>query len=95
MIKQTADFTITNLNKKFLPQISVNGQASYQSDVTKIEIPIPNFSKEGPAKDQYKIYGDASLLLYDGGLVNEQKKSVQLKSQIDAQKIEVELYIFS
>ncbi len=93
LIQKTADLTITNLNKKFLPQLSVNGQASYQSDVTKIDIPITGFSIEGPAKDQYKIYGDASLLLYDGGLVNEQKKSAQLKSQIDAQKIEVELYM--
>lgn len=92
LIKQTADFTITNLNKKFLPQISVNGQASYQSDVTTINIPIAGFSIEGPAKDQYKIYGDASLLLFDGGMINEQKKTAQLKSEIDVQKIDVELY---
>ncbi len=92
LIKQTADFTITNLNKKFLPQISVNGQASYQSDVTTINIPIAGFSIEGPAKDQYKIYGDASLLLFDGGMINEQKKTAQLKSEIDAQKVDVELY---
>lgn len=92
LIKQTADFTITNLNKKFLPQISVNGQASYQSDVTTINIPIAGFSIEGPAKDQYKIYGDAILLLFDGGMINEQKKTAQLKSEIDAQKIDVELY---
>lgn len=92
LIRQTADFTIANLNKKFLPQLSANGQASYQSDITAINIPIAGFSIEGPAKDQYKIYGDASVLLFDGGVINEQKKTAQLKSEIDAQKIDVELY---
>lgn len=92
LLQQTANITIDNLSKKFLPQFTLNGQASYQSDVTKIDLPITGFSIEGPAKDQYKIFGDANVLLFDGGMISAQKKSTQLKAGTEAQKIEVELY---
>jgi len=30
LLKKTASLNVSNLNKNFLPQLSVNGQASYQ-----------------------------------------------------------------
>ena len=41
LVKQTADITVDNLGKGFLPQLSLNAQATYQSAVTKIDVPIP------------------------------------------------------
>jgi hypothetical protein len=41
LLKKTASLNVSNLNKNFLPQFSVNGQASYQSDVTSIEVTQP------------------------------------------------------
>src|ERR1043165_8514405 len=58
LIKQTAGLTIENLQKGYLPQVTINGQASYQSDVTSIPVKIPNFNIETPAKDQYRITTD-------------------------------------
>ena len=34
LIEQTASLTIDNLSKGYLPQITLSGQATYQSDVT-------------------------------------------------------------
>ena len=31
------------LNANYLPQVNINGQASYQSDVTKVDVIIPPF----------------------------------------------------
>src|SRR6185295_18148033 len=41
LLKKTALLTVSNLNKNYLPQLSVNGQASYQSEVTSIDVTLP------------------------------------------------------
>lgn len=92
LVKQTANLNIENLNKGFLPQFSISGQASYQSDVTQINIPLPGFKIEPPGKDQYKILADVSQLVYDGGVIKQQNELQQLNSEVEQQKVEVELY---
>lgn len=92
LVKQTAAISIGNLQKGFLPQVSISGQASYQSDVTKIDISFPGFSFNPPAKDQYKFLADVSQLIYDGGVTKEQKTLLQLNASVEDQKVEVELY---
>ena len=73
LVAQTASMNIANLNKAFLPQFSLSGQATYQSDVTQINIPIPGLNIDPLSKDQYKLQADVTQLLYDGGSVNLQK----------------------
>src|SRR6478735_4334795 len=55
LIKQTNGLTLSNLNKGYFPQVSINGQASYQSDVTTIQSPVPGVEFVPPSKNQYKI----------------------------------------
>src|SRR5215212_1786200 len=92
LIKQTEELTLNNLSAGFLPQLSFNGQATYQSDVTKVDIPIPNIKVPFQSKDQYKIVADVSQLIYDGGLIKGQKNIQQLNSSVDETRVEVELY---
>jgi len=92
LVRQTADITISNLQKGYLPQISLSGQATYQSEVTKIDIPIPGFDFNPPSKDQYKLIGDVNQLIYDGGIIKQQKEAARLSGEVDDQKVEVELY---
>ncbi|MGC4036500.1 MAG: TolC family protein [Chitinophagaceae bacterium] len=92
LVKQTADLNIDNLSKGYLPQLSVSGQATYQSDVTKVNVPIPGITIPSPSKDQYKIYAEASQLLYDGGTIKQQKVYQQLNEDVQQQQLEVELY---
>lgn len=92
LIRQTAGLNINNLNKGFLPQVSINGQASYQSDVTKVDISVPGISINAPEKDQYKITADVNQLVYDGGLTKQQKTLQDLNANISDQQVEVELY---
>jgi outer membrane protein TolC len=92
LVKQTAAINIDNLQKGFLPQVTISGQASYQSDVTKVPVSLPGFSIEPASKDQYKLIADISQLVYDGGITKEQKVYQQLNAQVEEQKVEVELY---
>ena len=73
LVKQTAAYTISNLNKGFLPQLTVSGKATYQSDVTSVPITIPGINIQQPSKDQYQLLADVSQLV-----VEEQKAEVEL-----------------
>jgi outer membrane protein TolC len=92
LIRQTATINIESLRKGYLPQVSLSGQATYQSDVTKIDIPIPGFDFNPPSKDQYKAVADVNQLIYDGGVIRQQKIAQRLNEEVEEQKVEVELY---
>lgn len=92
LVKQTANITIENLGKGFLPQLSFSGQGTYQSEVTEIKVPIPGVNIEPLSKDQYKILADVNQMVYDGGITRQQKNLQKLNEDTEQQKIEVELY---
>jgi outer membrane protein TolC len=91
-IKNAADLRIKNIETAYLPQVSLNGQATYQSEVTHISLP-PQFNISIPtaSKDQYKITLDAQQMVYDGGLARYQKKLEQAGSDADIQQIETDI----
>ena len=92
LIKQSKDITVDNLGKGFLPQISLSGQATHQSAVTGVDIPVPGISLSSVSKSQYKILADINQLIYDGGTIKEQKNIQQLNEDAEQQKVEVEMY---
>jgi outer membrane protein TolC len=92
LIKQTTGLSIDNLSKGFLPQLSLNAQATYQSEVTQVKIPVPGVTVAPMSKDQYKITADISQLVYDGGVIKQQKTIQRLNEETEQQKVEVELY---
>ncbi|SHI88708.1 Outer membrane protein TolC [Tangfeifania diversioriginum] len=81
-----------NISTNHLPQVSLNGQATYQSDVTKVDISMPNVSVPSVSKDQYKAYAEFRQSIWDGGLTaaNQQLEDAVLKSNLS--ELEVELY---
>jgi outer membrane protein TolC len=90
-IQKQEQLAVANLKTIWLPQVQLNAQASYQSDVTRVPLSLPGFSLEAPAQDQYRAVADISQLLYDGGV---SKKQVLLRQQeaISAElTVEVEL----
>ena len=92
LVQRTENITIENLEKGYLPQLSVSGQATYQSEVTGISIAFAGINIQPPSKDQYKMVADLNQTIYDGGLIREQKKTAELNAEVEEQKVEVELY---
>ncbi|MCE1163865.1 MAG: TolC family protein [Bacteroidetes bacterium] len=90
--KSINDLKLKNLNVNYLPQISFKGQATYQSDVTKLNISLPFFKPEELNKDQYKLTLDVKQLIYDGGSTSSMKETENKQVLIDNQKVEVELF---
>jgi len=92
LIVKSKDYSVTNAARGYLPQLSINGQASYQSDVTRIPIESPVLQVPVLSKDQYKIYAEATQTLYDGGMIREQQATQEANARVESQKVEVELY---
>jgi outer membrane protein TolC len=90
--QSSTNLKLKNLDVNYLPQISFKGQASYQSDVPKLNLSIPNFQFPATNKDQYKIFLDLKQTLYDGGSTGSLKDVEEKQLSTDNQKLEVELY---
>ncbi len=92
LLKRTEALNVENIKTLLLPQVTINGQATYQSDVTGISVPNNLFKIDPLSKDQYKATAEIQQTLYDGGLNKKTRELSQLSLQVDLLKNEVELY---
>jgi outer membrane protein TolC len=92
LVSRNTALALQNISKSWLPQASLSGQATYQSDVPGIPVKIPGFDIEQPSKDQYRITAEVNQLLYDGGSAAAQKNVQQASSKVELQRAEVDLY---
>ncbi|MGE5395594.1 MAG: TolC family protein [Candidatus Saccharibacteria bacterium] len=92
LYQQILDLKNENNATSLLPQLTLNGQATYQSDVTKIAISIPNMHIPTVDKDQYKIYLDLRQTIWDGGLRKARELINASENAGNQQQVEVELY---
>ncbi len=92
ILQEREVLAIDNLNtNRRLPQLSVNGQATWQSQVTKLPIELPNFSVPTLSKDQYRLTLDANYVLYDGNLTGLQTQIQRATTATAQQQVEIEL----
>jgi len=101
LIEKTEAYNLKNANKAYLPQLSLGVKATYQSDVTEIPSQLSTvisqmtgqpFSFPSLSKDQYQGVLELNQVIWDGGLVSAQKKSIKAGVEADKQKLEVDLY---
>lgn len=90
-IAKSRDFNVSNIWKGYLPQVTISGQATYQSDVTSLPISIPGMKIESLTKDQYKAVADVSQIIYDGGVMGAQAEIQRSNAESEDQKVEIEL----
>ena len=92
LLTEASKFKTSNIKSSFYPQMFLNGQASYQSEVTSLPIVIPNTKIPSLYKDQYKAVVDINQLIYDGGINKKQQLLEERSLASDKQNLEVELY---
>jgi outer membrane protein TolC len=92
LLEEKLNSEIKVLEKEKLPKLNLNAQATYQSDVIKFPLQIPNSTVEPPNKDQYRATLDANQLIYNGGNIaaNTRLKTAELATQ--QQQVAVNLY---
>ena len=91
LIGKTRDFTLENASKGYLPQISVSGKVSYQSDVTKMPIAIQGL-EFGLDKDQYQTVVELNQAIWDGGTARQRREEAKVAADVREGQVEVNLY---
>lgn len=89
---EIAEKKIDNIGINYLPKITLKGQATYQSDVTRLDIENPFFIVPEVGKDMYKLTVDVNQLIYDGGNTSTLKNVERSQLLVEKQKVEVELF---
>lgn len=89
---EIAEKKIDNIGVNYLPKITLKGQATYQSDVTRLDIENPFFIVPEVGKDMYKLTVDVNQLIYDGGNTSALKNVERSQLLVEKQKVEVELF---
>ncbi len=92
IIDKATQYSLSNASNGNLPQINLNGQATYQSAVTNFPIELPNVEVPTVSKDQYKIYGEVYQPLTNFSKVNTKKRQIEIDGEIEKQRVEVDLY---
>jgi len=90
--QQISELKQKNIGTAWNPQLNLNGQATYQSEVTRVNISIPGVTIAQPPNDQFKLYLDARQTIYDGGAVRANRSVEEANLAAEQQNLEVELY---
>ena len=98
LVEKTTQLTVANIQKGWLPQVSVSAQATYQSDVMawpdglKTMLSGMGVNVKGLKKDQYRVGIDVQQTIYDGGVIGSQKRIAREQGKVQAAQNEVNLY---
>lgn len=92
LIELSESYTLAHAAKGNLPQVSLSGKASYQSDVTQIPFNIPELSIKGLPKDQYQIMLEVKQNLWDGGYIRSRQQQAKASSQEAESQLDVSMY---
>ena len=98
LIAKTTQLTVANIQRGWLPQVSAQAQATYQSDVTawpsemKAMMSGMGINTRGLTKDQYRVGIDVQQTIYDGGVIGSQKRIAREQGKVQAAQNEVNIY---
>lgn len=98
LIRQTTALTVQNIQKGWLPQVSLTAQATLQSDVTAFPGQMQDVYRQmgidmkGLKKDQYRIGIDVQQTVYDGGATRNKKEVARQQELVEEAQNDVGIY---
>jgi outer membrane protein TolC len=92
LITKSSEYSLSNLEKGKWPQLVLNGQATLQSEVTRIPITIPGITINQPTRDQYKAYADIAQPLTELFTIKDQQELIRKNEEIQKLSLDAELY---
>lgn len=98
LIEQATDYSVANIRRGYLPQLSAGGQATYQSDVATLPdaltglLTSKGYIYKGMARDQYRIAIDLNQVVWDGGNLKAQQDAANREGRVQAAQTDVDLY---
>jgi outer membrane protein TolC len=92
LLRAATDQQIAVIQSDRLPQIAINGFASYQSDVTTVNQALPGINVPNLPKDHWQTTLDVEQRIYDGGEVTKRRQLEEARHAESEAGVDVELY---
>lgn len=92
LLQLAEKYTLSNVAKGNLPQISLSGKVSYQSEATTFPFEIPGLGIKGLPKDQYQALVEIKQNVWDGGKIRHQKAQVKAVTEENARQLDTSMY---
>lgn len=89
-LSESHRLALENIQSTFLPKSQLNVTASYQSDVTALNLNIPMITPDAMPKDAYKATLDLTQLIYDGGANKARREAEQVQQEVDSKAVEAD-----
>jgi outer membrane protein TolC len=86
LIEKSKEYTISNANKAYLPQLSVTAIEGY------VFGDFPSMGSGDDSKFKFIGIGQLNQTIWDGGATKTQKKIIEASSNLDKTAVEVSLY---
>ena len=92
LLEKSLELSSARLDRAYYPQLSLGGRATWQSEVTSVNVPIPGVNISPPPQDQYRATLDLKQTLWDGGVTSDQKRVIEERTRVEREKVNVEWY---
>ena len=99
LIAEAGRLEAENAGRRWLPQLSVSGKASYQSDVTKLPFDeeqlsslFPGISIPTMSRDQYQVVAEVYQSLWDGGAARSARSLAEATAGAGKEELSSRLY---
>lgn len=84
-------YSLENNTLKWIPQLSINAKASYQSEVVEMPFEIPGYSFD-ISHYQYGVTADLSQMIWDGGSTRNNSRMTRANADVKRRQLDVTLY---
>lgn len=92
LLREASDLRLQVIGADRLPQLSFNGQATHQSDVTRPTFGVPGITVPDFPKDRWQATLDLEQRLYDGGDVARRRELEEARHAESEAALQVSLY---
>ena len=91
LIEASEKYDLSIAASTWIPQLSVSGKATWQSDVVEMPFEIPGFELDMP-HDQYSLTASLTQHIWDGGASSSKRAAVKADAEVSRGQTEVSLY---
>lgn len=92
LIQENKSLETDRLNNSLRPVIQVGGQATYQSEVTRLPFIVPGTNINPLSRDQYKVFTDISQSITPLFQKKEKEQLIAAQTLFQQKKTEIEIY---
>lgn len=93
-LEEITRLKIQNLQTRYFPDLYLKAKATYQSEMTKVDLSKMEYPTPDIPKDQYGLSLEVNQVIYDGGNTKAAKAVTQENLKVELQKVVVDVYQF-